>query len=269
MQAQSPNQRLAEAIRQIGQNGFEEALRVWLESLLPFDSFLAMAFRDQGVPLIFYSQAKSPAVFAELATQYVSAAYLFDPCLQLHAQGAAPGLYRLRDIAPDAFPRSQFYQDYYQKTTLVDELTFLAYPGGQSQAGVSLNICLGRDGGPRGTGGRAFSAREKAAAAAAAPIVIALCERHWIGLSAPRMPDRDLAGDLAERAEKRLGLHLSTRQAEVALLILRGHSTPSVALQLGVSVQTVKVFRRQLYARCGISSQAELFALMLPLLNAI
>jgi DNA-binding CsgD family transcriptional regulator len=37
---------------------------------------------------------------------------------------------------------------------------------------------------------------------------------------------------------------------------------------LGVSGQTVKVFRKQLYARCGISSQAELFALMLPLLAA-
>jgi DNA-binding NarL/FixJ family response regulator len=54
----------------------------------------------------------------------------------------------------------------------------------------------------------------------------------------------------------------------VALLILRGHSTPSIGLRLGVSPQTVKVFRKQLYQRCGISSQAELFSLMLPLLNA-
>jgi DNA-binding CsgD family transcriptional regulator len=36
-----------------------------------------------------------------------------------------------------------------------------------------------------------------------------------------------------------------------------------------VSPQTVKVFRRQLYARCGISSQAELFALLLPLLTSL
>jgi len=52
-----------------------------------------------------------------------------------------------------------------------------------------------------------------------------------------------------------------------ALLILQGHSSGSIGLRLGVSAQTVKVFRRQLYARCGISSQAELFALLLPLLT--
>jgi DNA-binding CsgD family transcriptional regulator len=63
------------------------------------------------------------------------------------------------------------------------------------------------------------------------------------------------------------GIRLSPRQAEVALLILRGHSTVSIGLRLGVSGQTVKVFRKQLYARCGLSSQAELFALMLPLLT--
>jgi len=50
-------------------------------------------------------------------------------------------------------------------------------------------------------------------------------------------------------------------------LILRGHSTMSIGLRLGLSPQTVKVFRKQLYSRCTISSQAELFALMLPLLQ--
>jgi DNA-binding CsgD family transcriptional regulator len=40
----------------------------------------------------------------------------------------------------------------------------------------------------------------------------------------------------------------------------------SIGLRLGLSPQTVKVFRKQLYRRCAISSQAELFALMLPLL---
>ena len=53
-------------------------------------------------------------------------------------------------------------------------------------------------------------------------------------------------------------------------MILRGHSTVSIALRMGMgmSPQTKKVFRKQLYARCCISSQAELFALMLPLLKS-
>lgn len=50
-------------------------------------------------------------------------------------------------------------------------------------------------------------------------------------------------------------------------MILQGHSTGAIGLVLGLSPQTVKVFRRQLYQRCGVSSQAELFALLLPLLR--
>ena len=73
---------------------------------------------------------------------------------------------------------------------------------------------------------------------------------------------------LAATARQALGIGLSPRQAQVALLILKGHSSLSIGLKLGVSPQTVKVFRKQLYARCGISSQGELFALMLPLLSA-
>ena len=60
---------------------------------------------------------------------------------------------------------------------------------------------------------------------------------------------------------------LSEREAEVPQLILQGHSSKVIARMLGNSPETVKVFRKQLYQRCGISSQAELFALMLPLLR--
>jgi len=101
-----------------------------------------------------------------------------------------------------------------------------------------------------------------------APVVIALAERHWAGLQpigerADGDPTAALRRDLAEAR----GVALSPRQAEVALMILRGHSSMSIGLRLGVSGQTVKVFRKQLYRRCGISSQAELFALMMPLLK--
>ena len=72
---------------------------------------------------------------------------------------------------------------------------------------------------------------------------------------------------LIEALETAHDVRLSKRQAEVALLILRGHSSVSIGLRLGISPQTVKVFRKQLYRKCRISSQAELFNLLLPLLG--
>ncbi len=96
--------------------------------------------------------------------------------------------------------------------------------------------------------------------------VLPLARAEWRGLERSTGPVEDTPA-LLIRAAARQGIALSPRQAMVALLILRGHSTPSIALKLGVSPQTVKVFRKQLYQRCGISSQAELFSLLLPLLG--
>ena len=84
--------------------------------------------------------------------------------------------------------------------------------------------------------------------------------------------DEDRKENIIERMVRLVAqtkdIQLTNRQAEVALLILKGHSTTSIGLRLGISSQTVKVFRKQLYKRCDVSSQAELFGLMFPLLSA-
>ena len=109
--------------------------------------------------------------------------------------------------------------------------------------------------------------RRMEAAQRLSPIVTALAEGHWAGIADLPHPADDVTGALVAALADRHGIKLSPRQAEVALMILRGHSTPSIGLRLGLSPQTVKVFRKQLYAKCNLSSQAELFALMVPLLR--
>ena len=144
---------------------------------------------------------------------------------------------------------------------LIDEITFVAYPA----RGVSVNLCIGRD----TSSGQQFSPREIEACHRIAPIICALADAHWAGLITTPGPADDVSAALARVLQSVHDIRLSPRQAEVALLILRGHSTVSIALRLGVAAQTVKVFRKQLYSRCKLSSQAELFALMLPLLKGV
>lgn len=250
---------LAEAIRLIHQPGFEAALGNLFRAVAAPDNLIILAYRDAGPPQVLYRQADTPMVYAALETTYVPGAYRLDPFFDLHLNRVPVGAYRLRDIAPDAFHRSRYFIEYYEQTTLVDEITFVAYPS----LGVSLNLSLGRDAGSD----RPFSERELATCQRLAPIVAALAEAHWSGLARATGPAEDTAILLARAAARSHDIALSPRQAEVALLILRGHSTVSIGLRLGLSPQTVKVFRKQLYARCRISSQAELFALMLPLLT--
>jgi DNA-binding CsgD family transcriptional regulator len=258
--------RLAAAIRLLGRPGFEAALHDWLRRCLAPDNMVVLAFRDAGPPQALYARADGPQVFAHLDS-YLAGAYLLDPYHELNLRRVPAGVYRLRDVAPDRFRGSRYFRDYYRRTTIIDELAFVAYPA----PGTVLNLCIGRD----ATSGQPFGGRDLAAADRLAPLVAALAESHWAShwaahwadhAAASAAPPADLPGDLRATLERVRGLRISPRQAEVALLILRGHSSVSIGLRLGVSPQTVKVFRRQLYAGCGISTQAELFALLLPLL---
>jgi len=61
---------------------------------------------------------------------------------------------------------------------------------------------------------------------------------------------------------------LSDREAEVARLILRGHSSKVIARMLGNSPETVKVFRKRIHTKLGLASSAELFSLFLTALCA-
>ena len=250
---------LAETLRNLTLPGFEAALWQLFRKLAAPDNLVVLAYRDTGPPQMMYQQSDHPQVFAHMEATYLAGAYLLDPFYDLHLSRVLAGAYRMRDVAPDAFARSRYFIEYYEQTTLMDEITFVAYP----TAGVSLNLCIGRD----ATSGQVFAPRQVEACHRLAPVICALAEAHWTALTATDALAGDLAVALARALRLAQGVVLSPRQSQVALLILRGHSTVSIALRLGVAAQTVKVFRKQLYARCAISSQAELFALMLPLLK--
>lgn len=251
--------RLADAIARIGEAGFAPALWEVLQGLARPDNLVILAYRDAGAPEALYRCFQRPEVFAELERTYLAGAFRLDPCFAMHLNRVAEGAYRLRDTAPDAFHRSRYFLEYYEQTTLIDEIVFVAWP----RDGVSVNLSLGRD----AASGRAFSPAEIEACERFAPVLAALARAHWRDIASGSGRAEDISVMLADAARRRHGIGLSGRQAEVALMILRGHSTVSIGLRLGLSPQTVKVFRKQLYQRCAISSQAELFALMLPLLK--
>ncbi|MDQ2090819.1 helix-turn-helix transcriptional regulator [Marimonas arenosa] len=259
-----PNQeaeaRLAQTIGSLEGDGFPPALGQWLRAELPHDNLTILAYFQGRAPVALFAEAAQRQVHENFDRVYLGGAYLLDPFHDLHTSQAAPGVYRLSEIAPDQFHRNPYFLDYYANTTMVDEMAFVAYPA----PGVSLHVCLGRD----TTSNTRFAARDIARARQLAPVVGALAVRQWADLADQGVySEAEVTERLIAALAATHGVKLSVRQAEVALLILRGHSSVSIGLRLGISPQTVKVFRKQLYRKCSISSQAELFTLLLPLLG--
>lgn len=251
---------LGQAIGALGTEGFGPALYAWLRRCFEIDNTTMLAYFQTRRPEVLFCRSQVPAVHEKIWSDYIHGAYLLDPFHELHVARAQEGLYRLRDFAPDHFQRNEYFASYYRRTTLIDEIAYVAYPAD----GVSVQICLGRD----ASSGRAYSARDLEVAQRLSAIACQLVAKQWSGLSSSGdYTDAALVRRVRERLAERHGIGLSQRQSEVALLILRGHSSMSIGLRLEISAQTVKVFRKQLYRKCAISSQAELFSLLMPLLS--
>ena len=62
---------------------------------------------------------------------------------------------------------------------------------------------------------------------------------------------------------------LTRREREVVRLVLRGHSSNSIGRQFKITTGTVKIHRKNIYAKLGISSQSELFSHFISYLSGL
>lgn len=265
MSTDSSETLLAQVIKSLHTDQFASDLNHWLRGIANHDNTTILAYFLDQTPRLLMTDSITPDVHKHMKNVYLSGAYLLDPFYEVHRARKNGDLYRITDIAPDQFTRNQYFVEYYQRTTMVDEIGFVIWPTSQ----MSIHVCLGRD--VRSL--QRFSKRERAAAKSVFPIVEALVASQWATVQFGSDPDKIVDTESVIQRMVRLvakthGINLTNRQAEVALLILQGHSSNSIGLRLGISPQTVKVFRKQLYKRCEVSSQAELFGLMLPMLSS-
>lgn len=251
---------LGKAISCLKSGGFEENLASWLKTIVTYENIVMLSYFQNRPPSLLFSAIKEKRVLEQFETIYAQGAYLLDPFHTLYTERHPEGLYRLEDIAPDQFKRNRYFREYYQNTTMIDEIAYITYP----DEGASIHVSLGRD----STSNQRFSVRQVLTANLATPIVCALAKNHWANVNAMETSEESKTFEnLIEKVKQMHQISLSPRQAQVAVLILKGHSSMSIGLQLGISSQTVKVFRKQLYKKCQISSQAELFSFLMPVLS--
>lgn len=73
--------------------------------------------------------------------------------------------------------------------------------------------------------------------------------------------ERDDARRFEAVAQQSGRVPLTAREIEVVRLSLSGFSTRAIAERLAISFETVRAHKKHTYAKLGVSSQSELFAL--------
>ncbi|WP_298245369.1 LuxR C-terminal-related transcriptional regulator [uncultured Bradyrhizobium sp.] len=106
-----------------------------------------------------------------------------------------------------------------------------------------------------------FGDAERARLQASAPAIGASVARHF---QQAATPDQNLAALFATRAPLST---LTPREQEVCRHILLGLSSEAISQALGISLHSTLTYRKRAYQRLGISSQNELFGIVLRLLS--
>ncbi len=239
---------------------FDRVVFQAISRLVQIDFTVAFAYRGRVRPLILACTVEEPYRRVML-DDYVSGPYLLDPFFHAALSGTKSGCYRLSSFAPDQFRQSEYYRTHYHRTQIGEEIGFF-FELPDHVTGV-LSVLRWRQHSP-------ISRPEFSILQAIETSLRAIVIKRWSDASKRMDRPQRIEGERGAVGNEFFddfksfgGSQLSLREHQIVSLILQGHSTESIARQLDLSPGTVKVHRRNVYRKLGISSQAELFAAFL------
>lgn len=265
----------------IGSERFGRGLDRLCRRIAPFEMSCVFAFHPTRRPLLVHD-GYSASVPRQTLRAYLHGGYLLDPFFvaSVAASATAPdgtagtasgpalpaapsALWRMQDLAPDQFFGSEFAGSTSvhpcisaQEGAVVEEIGYVVPLPAQWAVTYSLM---------RNRGGRRFSEAEFDQLDALTGMIAAAIRQHWNSIS---VPDASPGGSEVDSVlQQAFGETLTPSQFQVVTMVLRGHSSSSIAKALGISAGTVKVHRHNAYQRLGITGQADLFALFLEALE--
>jgi DNA-binding CsgD family transcriptional regulator len=229
---------------------FWNVLIRYLHDNFEFDCWVALRFLKSAPPQVSAENPLPDGSADTLFIDYLKGFYLLDPFYIAAMDEPRAGLVRLDDVAPDNFEFEDYYQRYFKLNIVADEVQFnLPLDGGEV-----LALSLGSR--------RRYTPGDMALMQGIAPWLLALMRQR--GAFEARHAHR-AAEPAADRLPVRVptGASLTGRELEIMQLLLSGFSSKGISQKLSISLETVKAHRKHVYAKLGVKSHPELFAIYL------
>ena len=230
------------------------------ELLVQGNSSMAILYPSDGPPEITHHRLLANEKPSAQVDRYVDGAYLLDPFYRAARDEQKEGLFLLREVAPDAFEKTEYFRMYYREAQLSDEACYLLRGEGDIIASLSIgrasNLKNGR-----------FSKQEITLLQSIRPVVEGILKK-WIHNRDQAEGSQESFGNRLDNALRNFGCSaLTNRECEVLHMTMRGHSIKSMADKLDASVDTIKTHRKHIYAKLDVTSQSELFYLFISALR--
>ena len=237
----------APAVMALGTAAFATRLLAALNCSIAIDHLAIMRFEDRIRPPVIESAVwLGGEHVATVQRVYLERFYRLDPVLRY-----AGADHRVLHLHRDEIMDAEYRRTAYVRAGLLERLT-VAAPDGRRL--IALNLYRREQGGP-------FDSRDVQRVEAHAPLLgsprAQACRHDRRATALPRpwrpacRPRRTPAG---------AGARLTGRELDVLARALAGLTSAGIALDLGISLNTVLTYRKRAYGRLGVTSHAELFS---------
>jgi len=234
---------------------FPAKLAEMFKQLVPVNNVMIVAYPRKKLPRIEYND-NPPGERVSMANQFITGAFLLDPYYLSAAKYNKNGFFHMDEIAPNGFTKSEYFRIYYHLVGLRDECGYVLHL--EDDRKTFINISLGQ-----------IDVKEKYTTedlenlADITPLIEAMIRYHWQETE----PESDLALDVREQLETALECFgssiLTDRENQTVQMILHGYSSKAIAERLSISVETVKLHRKNAYSKLDLGTQGELFNLFI------
>ncbi|SCX65450.1 regulatory protein, luxR family [Pseudomonas sp. NFACC32-1] len=210
------------------------------------DNWVVLIFSNQQVQVVSLPEVADTEEVDAFIHRYVKGLYMLDPFYIADRENPQTGFFHMLDVAPEHFLETEYYHQYFEQYISVDE----------AQYNVKLDpertLCVSFGSNVR------FTQEQITTLDIIKPWVTALMhQRMAFEVDVAKHP-----GEPAPWPETiaSLGAQITVREKDVLKLLLSGFSNKEIAGKLSLSAETIKVHRRNIYAKLNIKSQSELFA---------
>ncbi|MCA1495641.1 LuxR C-terminal-related transcriptional regulator [Bradyrhizobium sp. NBAIM14] len=235
------------AVLAIGRSDFPDVLIDTLRRRADVGHCMVFALSRAGAASCLLDAGNIP-IGADLGAAYAGQFHETDPNRDALFEGEGGAQIMLPRFAPRMYG-ARYRKIFFQDSGIVDKCATAIWTG---------DTCFYVNFYRIAAQGR-FSAAQRERLGAIAPAIAASVARHF-----QEKPTSDLASLFATR--KPLSA-LTLREQEVCRHILGGFSSEAISQALGISLHSILTYRKRAYERLGISSQSELFGIVLRLLT--
>lgn len=242
----------------VGSDDLIPALVALLREWALIDEVSMIAYPPVESPRIVYRENSQGRLGLE---DFLTGPFLLDPYYVTAVRRGEHGFFSLKQLAPTGFKSSEYYRIYYRFNGVLDECGYIIALG----EGGFLNLALERN-----QGSRPFDRASLTRLRDLAPLVSALLVSHFESASQHQGLDEPGPGLRAEleNALTNFGHDVLTpREQQTINAILHGHTSKAQAHELGISIETVKLHRKNAYRKLAVRNQTELFHMFIESLK--